>query len=237
MSHTTMDKDNSRIKASFQLFDRLNCCSATLKLDFNDIEAALALIDEDKMRCLIISCLTALHLVQIQKREEAKDLDDENYELVKSKVFNTAISMITGDGFDRDEAVIDTILSCFTDERKMSDERSWQPVHFAIALRVRNKISDNDIRIMLSKDPLGVHRCHQVEAEEEEEEEEKSKDFEARGALTGCTPNTSSDKYSRVRDPKAPVLRDQSGRCALHLVAQFSESLELLKDILRIDHR
>jgi hypothetical protein len=37
--------------------------------------------------------------------------------------------------------------------------------------------------------------------------------------------------------PEASVLCDQSGRYALHLVAQYSESLELLQDILQIDQK
>jgi hypothetical protein len=46
----------------------------------------------------------------------------------------------------------------FPDENRISDEYSWFPSnyaqHFAIALGVRNKMSEDDVRIMLSVDPL-----------------------------------------------------------------------------------
>jgi hypothetical protein len=41
----------------------------------------------------------------------------------------------------------------------------------------------------------------------------------------------------RLSKEAADVSSKQSGRCALHLVAQYSESLELLQDVLRIDHK
>jgi hypothetical protein len=68
-------------------------------------------------------------------------------------------------------------------------------------LGVRNKISEDDIRIMLSVDPLPTHRLSKREA---------------------------ADVYTKC---------DESDRCALHLVAECSESLELLEDILQIDHK
>jgi hypothetical protein len=67
-------------------------------------------------------------------------------------------------------------------------------------LGVRNKISEDDLRIMLSVDPLPTQRLSNREG----------------GAVIMC---------------------DESGRCALHLVAQYSESLELLEDVLQTDHK
>jgi ankyrin repeat protein len=111
--------------------------------------------------------------------------------------------MINDDKFDSDEAIVSTILSSFPfpDEGNVSDERSWFPQHFALALGVRNRISEDDIRIMLSVDPLSTHRLSKREA---------------------------ADVYTKC---------DESGQCALHLVTQYSESMELLEDILQIDHK
>jgi hypothetical protein len=39
-----------------------------------------------------------------------------------------------------------------------------------------------------------------------------------------------------LRDPQAFVLCDHSGKSALHMVAQYSESLEVLQSVLQIDH-
>jgi ankyrin repeat protein len=198
-----MNDNLRRLSASLQLFHKLDCCSSNVNIDFKDVWTALALVDIDKMRCHIISCLTALHLVEPQKRGiDASDCDDYSYELVKGKVFNAAISMISDDIFDSDEAVVSLILSGFPfpDENRISDEHSWFPQHFAIALGVRDKISEDDIRIMLSVDPLPTQRLSK-------------------------------------REGDAVIMCDESGRCALHLVTQYSESLELLEDILQIDHK
>jgi hypothetical protein len=39
-----------------------------------------------------------------------------------------------------------------------------------------------------------------------------------------------------IRDPQAFVLCDYTGKAALHMVAQYSESLEVLQIVLQIDH-
>jgi hypothetical protein len=196
-----MDNNLSRLKASLQFFDKLNCCSSNLNGDFDNVFTALALVDEDKMRRHIFNCLIALILVHTEKRKNDR-ADVRNYEMVKGKVFNAAISMILDDKLNSNEAVVKTILTGFPlpDENTISDKHSWFPQHFAIALGVRNKISEDDIRIMLSVDPLPTQRLNK-------------------------------------RGGDAVIMYDESGRCALHLVAQYSESLELLEDILQIDHK
>jgi hypothetical protein len=197
-----MDVDLRRLKASLQLFDKLECCSNSMNGDSNDVDAALVLIDIDKMRCLVIDCLTAIHLVLTEKNKNEAVVDKDNYELVKSRVFNAAIAMIVDDEFSSNEVVVKKILSSFPshDENEISEENNWLHQHFAIALGVRDKISEDDICIMLSMDQLATHQLSKTEAD-------------------------------------ALILYEGSGRCALHLVAQYSESLELLENILRIDHK
>jgi hypothetical protein len=197
-----MDDNLRCLKASLRLFDKLECCSSNLNGDFDNVFTALALVDEDKMRCHIFNCLIALTLVHTEKRKNDTAADDGNYKMVKGKVFTAAISMILDDEFDSNEAVVKTILSGFPfpDESKVSDKQSWFPQHFAIALGVRNKISEDDIRVMLSVDPLPTQRLSK-------------------------------------REGDAFIMCDEKGRCALDLVAQYSESLELLEDILQIDHK
>jgi ankyrin repeat protein len=196
-----MDEDLRRLKASLQIFDKFECCSSSLNGDFDDVFTALALVDEDKMRCHIFNCLIALNFIHTEKRK-TDTADDDNYEMVKAKVFNAAIPMILDDEFDSNEAVVKTILSSFIfpDGNIIADKSSWFPQHFAIALGVRNRISEDDIRIMLSVDPLPTQRLSKREGDE-------------------------------------VIVYDESGRTALHYVAQYSESLELLEDILQIDHK
>jgi hypothetical protein len=151
-----MDNDLSRIKASLQLFDNLECCSTSLNGNFDDMDTALALVDLDKMRCHVINCLTAMHLIEIEKKIKKGFVINYDYELVKSKVFHAANSMIVDEKFGSNEAVVKSILSGFPnpDEGIAFKEQSWLPIHFAIALGVRKKISEDDIRIMFSADPL-----------------------------------------------------------------------------------
>jgi ankyrin repeat protein len=116
----------------------------------------------------------------------------------------------------------------------MSDERSWLPMHFAIALYIQNEISADDVHMLHTSDPIAMYRLSEEEVSEEEI------------ALIGCTPahflcmqkepNMAMVRYFTLRDPKAFLLCDQSGRCVLHLVAQYSESVELLQIMLQIDH-
>jgi hypothetical protein len=167
-----------------------------------------------------------LHFIRLQKRIKAVVMiDEENYELAKSKVFTAAISMISEDSFDIDETVVKTILPNFLNENRICDKQSWLPQQFTIALAVRNRIDHNDLRIMLTVDPLAIDRLNKKEGDVDEI---KDKDEDNQKAdLLVYTPNLSY--------PKASVLRDHYGRCALHLVAQYSENFELFQDILQMD--
>jgi ankyrin repeat protein len=223
-----MVEADSRIKASLHFFDKHNCCSSNLNRNIDDVDAALALVDEDKMRCLVIKCLTALLLVQEEKWNKRQDSDEENYELVKSKVFNAAISMIVDDKFDRDETVdytvwdepvVSTILSGFFMMRgkimmKVIGNLSTLLLHLLI-------ISEDDIRIMLSIDSSVNYKLNRQVTDNGN----KGDDIVA---IAG---------QASILDPKPPIMYDLSGRCALHLVAQYSESLELLQNVLQIDHK
>ena len=94
-----------RISASYELFDKLECRSEDLNGDFSD-DGALALVEEDKMRCHIMNCLAALSVVQIQRKRIQKTSDNNNnemHELVKMKVFGAACSMMIATEFDNDE--------------------------------------------------------------------------------------------------------------------------------------
>mmetsp|Transcript_34759 Transcript_34759/g.33083 ORF Transcript_34759/g.33083 Transcript_34759/m.33083 type:complete len:91 (-) Transcript_34759:766-1038(-) len=89
-----MDNDLSRLKASLQLFDNLECCSPSLNRNFDDMNTALALVDLDKMRCHVINCMTAIHLIEIEKKIKEGVVINDDYELVKSKVFYASTLMI-----------------------------------------------------------------------------------------------------------------------------------------------
>jgi hypothetical protein len=132
-----MNDNDKHIKASFQLFERLKCCLADLNGDF-DIVTALALMEEDMMRCLILNCLAALLIVQIE-RSKHNGSETNQHELVKRKIFAGAISMMMSTECVNNQDQ-NSIISAFPDDSKMTDERSWLPMHYAVALTVENQI-------------------------------------------------------------------------------------------------
>jgi hypothetical protein len=124
------------------------------------------------VRCHVINCLIALDLVQLQNETQDEVAPTNDYELVKCKVFIASIRMILDEKFNRNEAVANTILSVFpfADERKISDEQSWLPQHFSIALAVRDEISEDNLRTILSVDPSAMHRLNKKEAYDKHEQ-------------------------------------------------------------------
>jgi ankyrin repeat protein len=193
---------------------------------------------EDDMRCHILNCLAALCMVQIEK-DKIESTHADEHELVKRKVFAETISMIISSECERDE---DPILSFFPDDDKMCDDRSWLPMHCAIALTLENKISEEDIHLLYAADPLAMHLFSGTD----EDEDMNEVTFGEEGGITGYTPihllcmqkrpNISLVEYFCVRDEKAFLICNRSGKSSLHIVAQYSESLEVLQKVLSIDH-
>jgi hypothetical protein len=153
------------------LTSSLSCSSVATKIqvesgDFNDcialelLEEALALLEEDKMRCHIMNCLAALRVVEIQRKiiRKAIDTDVEKREIARRKVFSAACSVMIDTEFDNDEVVVNAILSSFPGESKMFDERSWLPMHFAIMLFSQNKIRLEDVHMVHATDQLAMYR-------------------------------------------------------------------------------
>jgi hypothetical protein len=118
-------------------------------------------------------------------------------------------------------------------------------MHFAVALAGKSKISDEDVMKLSSTNPLLMHRFSEKNGEEDESDDESMYGEEEESAATGCTPihllcmekspNMSLVRYFCCCDPQAFLLCDQSDRCTLHLVAQYSESVELIQTVLQID--
>jgi hypothetical protein len=233
-SHLCVDENANHLWDAFYLFDGLDhdCFSCGVnRYDHGDVDAALALLDEDKIRCHIMDCVAALHLIQMRKQRIAI-VETAKIESVKRKVFNAAISMILNDEFENDRAVVNTILSA------LPGKRSWLPVHFAIALTTRNKISKDDILTLLSSDPKAMGRLSNKKADEYKSED--SEDEEVERVLVGCSP---AHLFCMQKQPKISLVRyfclhnrtaftedDQSGRSALHLITQYSESMKLLEN-------
>jgi hypothetical protein len=150
-------------------------------------------------------------------------------------VFASALSTIKDDKefFDDDHHLLNSLLAPFPDTEKMTDGRSWLPLHFALALG--NKVREADVHILQSQDPLAMQRCSRKES-----------NYRLTGYVPAhflCMqthPNMSLVKYLSIRDLKSFIMRVQepynsSNRDALQLASEYSESVESLKILLRID--
>jgi hypothetical protein len=105
-------------------------------------------------------------------------------------------------------------------------------MHFAIALFVENKITEEDVHVLHITDPLAMYHISKIiddDDDEEDDEDDGDDEDEDEEVLIGCAPahllcmqkqpNMKMVRYFSLRDPKAFLLCDQSGRCALHLAA------------------
>jgi ankyrin repeat protein len=218
------ENTDKRIKASFQLFDRLKCYLADLNVDF-DNDTALALMEVDKMRCLILNCIAGLNVVE-NERSKQNGSEINQSELVKRKAFAEAVAMMMSGECYKNQAQ-NAIVSAFPDDSKMNDERSWLSMHYAAALTVENKISEEDILILQAANPLDMHLFS---------EKDKKGYTPIHLLCMQKRPKISLVRKICLRDPQAFVLCDYTGKSALHYVAQYSESLEMLQIVLQIDH-
>jgi hypothetical protein len=211
--------DSNRVTAAYQLFDDLNCCSASLNGDLRS-ETALPLLDEDKLRFFILNCVVALHIVENQRKKG----EIVKVEVVKKKVFAATMSLILDPNRDKNEVILKKILSEFPNKSEISDEQSWLPMHFALSLIDGNKISKKDVEILHSANPLSMHQFSH-----------KAGYTPAHLLCMQKQPDMSLVRHFCRHDPEAFLLYSKSDKCALHLAAQYSESVVLLQTILQID--
>jgi hypothetical protein len=114
-------------------------------------------LDEEKIRCHILDCLVALRRVQKKKKTININSGDGDYESAKNRVFEAAISMIMVDEQSvADDRILTSLLASLPDDEKMTDGRSWMPLHFAIVLG--DKIKDDDVHRLHSYDPLAMRQ-------------------------------------------------------------------------------
>jgi ankyrin repeat protein len=177
------------------------------------------------MRCLILNCLAALRIVQIERSKHNGSETNEN-ELVKRKIFAEAISMMMSTEYDKNQDQ-NFIISAFPDDSKMTDKRSWLPMHYAVVLTVENKISEEDVLTLHAANPLAMHSFSRID---------DKGNTPMHLLCMQKKPSVSLVRKMCLRDPQAFVLCDHSGKSALHMVAQYSESLEVLQSVLQIDH-
>jgi hypothetical protein len=197
----------------------------------------LETLDEDKMRCHILDCLAALHRVQREKRTRRISSGDKEYESAKRRVFSSAVTIVMEfeESVIADQHDLRSLLPCFPDKEKMTDGRSWLPLHLAIVLG--DKVREEDVYTLHANDPLAMQRYSHPKLEEA-----------FVGRFLPCHllcmqthPNMSLVRNLSMRDMKAFTMLVCCGEYytdglnTLQLAAQYSESVELLKNLLQID--
>jgi hypothetical protein len=149
-----------------------------------------------------MNCLAALSVVQIQRK--TKQTGIQQYELLKIKVFKAACSMMMDTEFDYNYTV-NTILSSFPDESKISDERNWLMMHFGMALFIQIQISAEVVHMLHTNDPLAMYRL----SEQEIHNGDLNGFAPAHLLCMQKAPNMAMVRYFSLRDPKAfLVVRD-----------------------------
>jgi hypothetical protein len=119
------------------------------------------------------------------------------------------------------------IVSAFPDDDDLSNDKSWLPMHIAIALTVGNRISEEKVHILHANNPLAMHLFSKIH----------EKGYTPIHLLRmQKRPSISLVRKMCLRDPQAFILCGHSDKSALHLVAQYSESLDMLQSVLQIDH-
>lgn len=220
------------IRRSYNLFLEMKCITAVAKNKSLDLET-LDSLDEDKMRCHILDCLVAL--LRVQKRKKKLEIRHQ-HECTKRRIFALAVSAIIDDKeLEGSDHILSSLIVSFPDTAKMTDGRSWLPLHIAVALG--NKVNSDDVKMLYSADPLAMRRYNVVLNSSEA------------GYLPGhilCMwkyPNISLIRYLSMRDLKAFCMLNfpryggnEIGNNCLQLAAKYSENVELLMILLQIDH-
>jgi hypothetical protein len=130
--------------------------------------------------------------------------------------------------------VLISLLVPFPDKEIMTDGRNWLPLHFALALG--DNIKEDDARLLYSRNPLSMQAYHLVRSKQ------------GVGFLPGyflcmqIKPNLFLVRFLSLRDSKTFTMRVCGGRAylggmnSLQLAAEHSESVDLIMNLMQIDH-
>jgi ankyrin repeat protein len=237
------DHFDGPIDLTIELFKKMECTSGCLpEIGTKRQKEAIKMLDAEKMRCHILDCLVALRRLQREERLLKIINGNGQYECAKKRIFASAVSMILDEegSIESDQNVLSLLLKPFPDTVKMTDGRSWLPMHFALALG--NKVREEDIHEMHSVEPLLIQRYNLVKPQQVRYNITK---------YTPCyflcmqrNPNLSLIRYLSMRDLKAFTIcsheeswysSDIRYTNALQLATKHSENVELLKILIQID--
>jgi hypothetical protein len=135
-----------------------------------------------------------------------------------------------------DHRILISLLASFPDKEKMNDGRSWLPLHFALTLG--DVVREEDVHILHLQDPLAMQRYSLKNSNNG-----RTGYIPAHFLCMQKHPNIQLMRYLSLRDMKSFTMsfREEDGdnpvgRNPLQLAAECSESVELLKSLMQIDH-
>ena len=122
-------------------------------------------LDVEKMKAVILDCVAALGIIQQLILRKAEQPQISATQAALNKVFKSSLS-IAATGFIRDGTELPKLrpdilrlLSVFPDENKMTDGRSWLPLHWAVVADDKI-VTQNDVKLVYISDPMAMQRCH-----------------------------------------------------------------------------
>ena len=169
--------ETARKKRSFQQFIKLKCVKTGHEdLDIDAVDFDITLLDVRKMKAHILDCVTALGLVQqeLVGQEQASTLREGEQQtltkeaqavLLSNKVFKASLSItataMLHDSIEvpKENNAVVRLLRSFPDEKKVTDGRSWLPLHWAVVAGEMG-ITEADVKLVYASDPMAWQRHH-----------------------------------------------------------------------------
>ena len=234
------------------------------ELDADDDAMDVTMLDEEKMKSLLMDCIAALGVVRKMRIEKRKKLTlkvggeplTKETEIVRNDAFAVSLSLAATSLF-HDAAKkptqsdsVDRLLRAFpgvSNDDDDDDSRGWLPLHWAaLALTTGEEkpvgLTETDMKVICTSDPLALQQFHQ-----------EGTDFDDMGftpAQLLCTQAMTSSNMSLIRhfsicnqqaftmSASYPNRGDPSlyGYSALHAACHLGQlTEELLKHLLQLD--
>ena len=159
----------------FQQFIKLKCVKTgheeLLNADAEDFD--ITLLDERKMKTLILDCAAALGFVQQERVRQGKPLIlregeqplTRETQAASNRIFATVAKSILDQELTYKDALVSSpnegmkqLLRAFPDDSKLTDGRGWLPLHWAVVI---DNVTEADMKLVCTSDPMALQQYHQ----------------------------------------------------------------------------
>ena len=167
--------ETARKMRCFQQFVKLQCVKSGHEellnadaVDYFDI----TLLDERKMKTLILDCAAALGFVQQERVRQGKPLIlregdqplTKETQAASNMIFATVAKSILDQELTYEDAVVPSpnegmqrLLRAFPDDSKLTDGRGWLPLHWAVVI---DGVTEADMKLVYSSNPMALQQHH-----------------------------------------------------------------------------